>query len=55
MLLLICLNLKQKDIGETSHGGKKAVNTIVPVKQLSNFWRTLEMTLINCDLNLILI
>ena len=32
MLLLICLNLKQKDIGETSHGGKKAVNTIVPVK-----------------------
>ena len=27
---------------------------MVPIKHLSNFWRTLEMTLINCEINLIL-
>ena len=27
---------------------------IVPLKYLSNFWRTLEMSLINCKVNLIL-
>ena len=27
---------------------------MVPLKYLSNFWRTLEMTLINCEVNLIL-
>ena len=27
---------------------------MVPLKYLSNFWRTLEMTLINCEINLIL-
>ena len=26
----------------------------MPLKYLSNFWRTLEIPLINCDLNLIL-
>ena len=32
----------------------KAVQIVVPWKYLSNFWRTLEMPLINCDINLIL-
>ena len=27
---------------------------IVPLKYLSNFWRTLEMPLINCEVNLVL-
>ena len=27
---------------------------MVPLKDLSNFWRTLEMPLINCEVNLIL-
>ena len=27
---------------------------MVPLKYLSNFWRTLEMLLINCEINLIL-
>ena len=27
---------------------------MVPLKYLSNFWRTLEMTLINCEVNFIL-
>ena len=28
---------------------------MVPLKYVSNFWRTLEMPLINCEINLILI
>ena len=35
-------------------GNRKDVEIIVPLKLLSNFWRTLEMTLINCEVNLIL-
>ena len=27
---------------------------MVPLKYLSNFWRTLEMPLINCEVNLVL-
>ena len=33
---------------------KKDVEIMVPSKYLSNFWRTLEMSLINCEVNLIL-
>ena len=36
-------------------GNTKDVEIIVPLKYLSNFWRTLEMPLINCEVNLILI
>ena len=32
----------------------KYVEIIVPLKYLCNFWRTLEMPLINCEVNLIL-
>ena len=32
----------------------KNVEIIAPLKYLSNFWRTLEMPLINCEVNLIL-
>ena len=32
----------------------KDVEIMVPLKYLSNFWRTLEMPLINCEVNLIL-
>ena len=35
-------------------GNAKDVEIIVPLKYLSNFWRTLEMQLINCEVNLIL-
>ena len=30
------------------------VEIMIPLKYLSNFWRTLEMLLINCEVNLIL-
>ena len=34
--------------------GRKDVKIIVPLKYLSNFWRTLEMSLINCEINPVL-
>ena len=45
---------KAKITGQTEDDGTKDVEIIVPLKYLSNFWRTLEMPLINCEVNLIL-
>ena len=36
------------------NGNTKDVEIIVPLKYLSNFWRTLEMPLINCEVELML-
>ena len=47
-------NFKVKMTGQTGDNGTKNVEIIVPLKYLSNFWRTLEMPLINCEVNLIL-
>ena len=47
-------NFKAKITGQTGNDGKKDVEIIVPLKYLSNFWKTLEMPLINCEVNLIL-
>ena len=38
-----------------NNGNTKDVEIIVPLRYLSNFWKTLEMPLINCEVNLILI
>ena len=40
--------------GQTGNDGSK-IEIMVPLKYLRNFWRTLEMLLINCEINLILI
>ena len=45
---------KQKITRKTAAGGTKNVEIMVPLKYLSNFWRTLEIPLINCEINLIL-
>ena len=45
---------KLKITGRTGNGETKDVEIMVPLKYLSNFWRTLEMPLINCEVNLIL-
>ena len=37
-----------------NNDNKKDVERMVPLKYSSNFWRTLEMPLINCEVNLIL-
>ena len=44
---------KIKITGNTiADGNTKDVEIAVPLKYLSNFWRTLEMPLINCEINL---
>ena len=46
---------KVKITGKTPNNrNTEDVEIIVPIKYLSNFWRTLEMPLINCEVNLIL-
>ena len=45
---------KAKITGQTGDDGTKDVEIMVPLKYLSNFWRTLEMPLINCEVNLTL-
>ena len=41
-----------KIIGKTpDNGNTKNVEIAVPLKYLSNFWRTLEIPLINCEIN----
>ena len=47
-------NFKLKITGRTGNGGTKDVEIMAPLKYLSNFWRTLEKPLINCEVNLIL-
>ena len=47
-------NFKAKITDQTGNNGRKDVEIMVPLKYLSNFWRTLEMPLINCEVNLIL-
>ena len=47
-------NFKVKFTGQTDDDGTIDVEIMVPLKYLSNFWRTLEMPLISCEVNLIL-
>ena len=47
-------NFKVKITGQTGNGGTKNVEIMVPLIYLSNLWRTLEMPLIDCEINLIL-
>ena len=35
----------------SADGNTKNVDIILPLKYLSTFWRTLEMLLINCEVN----
>ena len=50
------LKSKIKITGKTpDNDNKKDIAIMVPLKYLSNFWRTLEIPLIKCEVNLILI
>ena len=46
-------NFKEEITGQTGDIGTKDVEIIVPLKHLINFWRTLRMLKINCEINLI--
>ena len=49
------LNFKSNIIGKTNDDGDiENVEIMIPLKYLSNFWRTLEMPLINCEVDVIL-
>ena len=47
-------NFKTKITGQTNNAGTIDVELMAPLKYLSNFLRTLEMPLINCEIELIL-
>ena len=47
-------NFRPKITGQNGDNGTKEVEIMVPLKYLSNFWRTTEMSLINCEINLLL-
>ena len=47
-------NSKTKITGKTNGDGVINVEIMVPLKYLTNFWRTLEILLINCEVELIL-
>ena len=47
-------NFKTKITGQTNDNGIINVEIMVPLKFLGNFWRTLDMPLINCEVELIL-
>ena len=47
-------NFKTKITNQTDDDGRLDVEIMVPLKYLSNFWRTLEMPLINCEVEIIL-
>ena len=54
-MMVPVFNLNIKNItGKTGNDSTKNVELLVSLKCLGNFWRTLEMTLINCEINLIL-
>ena len=46
---------KQNLTDLTRNNGRKAVKIMAPLKYLSNFWRIIEMALIDWEFNLILI
>ena len=52
---MLSLNSRQK-LHEKfqAEGHIKDVKIVLPLKYLSNFWRSLKMPLINCEINLIL-
>ena len=47
-------NFKVKLTGQTGDDGTKDVEIMVPLRYLSNFRRTLEIPLINCEINFVL-
>ena len=44
---------KAKMTSQTVNNGTKDVEIMVPLKYVSNFWRTLKTSLINCEINVL--
>ena len=43
---------KERIAGQIGNNGTKTVEIMLPLKYLTNFWRTHEIPLINCEINL---
>ena len=54
ILIVLHLNLNKKYLIQTRNDGTKDDQIMVPLKWYvtSDFWRTLEMSLINCDISI---
>ena len=54
ILIVLHLNLNKKYLIQTGNDGTKDDQIMVPLIWYvsSNFWRTLEMSLINCDISI---
>ena len=52
--LIDLFNFKVKITGQTGDDGTKNIEIMVPLKYLSNFWRTRQMSLVNFKINLML-
>ena len=52
LIHLIPLNLKQKQQVKQANNDTKNIEIMVPLKYVSNFWRSIEISLINCEINL---
>ena len=52
IITVLCSNLKKIAV-RTGNDDKKDVKIMLSLKYLSNFWSPLEMSLINCEINLI--
>ena len=54
LVIVLVLNLNKRLICSTGSDDTKNIEIMVLLKHLSIFWRTLEMRLINCEINHIL-
>ena len=52
ILIVLHLNLNKKITGQIKNDGSKDVQVTVTLKYLNNFWQTLEMSYINCEINI---
>ena len=52
LFLILSFKIKEKITGETGNIGINNVEMMVKLKYLSNFWRALEMSLTNCEINI---
>ena len=50
----VSINFKAKITCQAGANERKNIEIMVQLKYLNNFWRTLEMPLVNCEINLIL-
>ena len=53
-MMIAVFYLNKKCVTGRIGNGEKYVEIMVPAKYLSDFWRTLQMPLINCEIILIL-